>query len=57
MNIEPKIKEFNVLPLISFKKYINTLSEQSKKSFEIEWKDFYTIEIGWLVWYFEIKIY
>lgn len=50
MNIKPIIKTFHILPFISVKKYKNQLSESAKKSFDYDWKDFYSIEIGWLFW-------
>ena len=56
MNIQPSIKTFVILPFISVKRYKNTLSEAAKKDFGINWKDFYTIEAGWLFWVFEFKI-
>lgn len=56
MTIQPKIKEFYLLPTIAVNKYINTLTKESKKAFNYNWDNYYIIKIGILFWAFEFKI-
>ncbi len=54
MEISPKEKRFNILPLLMITKYINPLTEEARKTFEYSWESYYTVTIGWLWWRIEI---
>lgn len=56
MEIKPLIKKYHIIPFLSVNKYHNTLSDLARIEFSCNWKDFYTIEIGWFIWSMEFKI-